>query len=153
MLLPKTIRPTKRRKPIPARSNRIKLGAVWTRDRLPTAKDLLFAQQKARENIEQSRGAQPTIALKEALTALRVRYSQEEISWHHGTRFVLSDFWLPHHKVTIELDGAQHRYEQVRDAEKAKLILESRGFRTIRYLNREVLKYGFVERLRKDLGL
>jgi very-short-patch-repair endonuclease len=143
----------KRRKSFIARTGHIKLGALWTRNRTPTPENIAYAMQCAEQNRQQSRHAQPTIVMNESLVALRVRFWQEEITWHHGTKFVLSDWWLPDLKIAIEANGYQHRFERTRDAEKAEIIFHSRGFKTIEFWNGEILRPGFQDRLRRELGL
>jgi hypothetical protein len=87
------------------------------------------------------------------INQLGVRYTREEITWFDGSRFVLSDFWLPELKICVEANGSQHRLERERDVDKAAIILGQRGFRTLEYWNREILRPDFAGRLRRDLGL
>jgi very-short-patch-repair endonuclease len=76
-----------------------------------------------------------------------VEYEREVIAWFNGDRFVLSDFWLPGYRLTIELDGIQHRGEVERDAEKAQVIYQATGFRTHQVWNSWAIKPGLETRL------
>jgi very-short-patch-repair endonuclease len=101
----------------------------------------------------QSRNAQPTLALCEALRQLGIKFERETITWFDGDLFVLSDFTLPDLKCTIELDGAQHRFQHINDSEKATIIKAQTGFRTVRFWNAETLKPNFPAKLKAKLGL
>lgn len=151
LAFPKLVRTRKRRKRIPARSGRLKRRCVALRGRPPSPQTIAFAERCKARNIAQSSGAQPTLAVCAALSGLGIRYWREEITWFDGDRFVLSDFWLPDDRLTIELDGVQHRLEHQRDEEKARIIFESRGFRTVRFWNGEVMMPGLQQRLLRVL--
>ena len=51
-------------------------------------------------------------------------------------RFVL-DFYAPAHKLGIEVDGSVHDAQQVRDAERTR-VLGLRGIRIVRFRNEDV---------------
>jgi hypothetical protein len=142
-------RGSKPRRPIGPRSGRIRRKALALRYRPPSPETIAFMEKCRMQNIAQSSGAQPTLAVCQALDQLGVRYWREEPTWYDGDCFVLSDFWLPDQRITIELDGTQHRLEQIRDIEKAQIILRDRGFRTVRFWNGEVLRPGLQDRLRE----
>jgi hypothetical protein len=144
-------RPRKPPRRIPARSGHIKRKAVALRYRDPTPDQIAFAAKCRLENLMQSSGAQPTMALCAALNALGVRYEREVVTWFDGDRFVISDFVLPDLKISIEADGSQHRLETERDADKAAIVLGQRGLRTIRFWNRDLVRPGLQDRLRKVL--
>jgi very-short-patch-repair endonuclease len=145
-------RPKAKRKPLPRRGH-LKRRAVWRRDRPPSLDTIAYARRCQDQNIMQSRNARPTIAMREALQHLNVKFEQEVITWYDGDCWVLSDFWLPDLKITVELDGAQHRFQHINDSEKAAIIKAQTGFRTIRFWNAETLKPGFAEKLKAKLGL
>jgi very-short-patch-repair endonuclease len=145
-------KPKKPRKAIPIRG-RLKRRAVWRRGRSPTVEQVAFARKCQDDNIMQSRNARPTIALCETLQHLRIRFERETVTWYDGDLFVLSDFTLPDLKITIELDGLHHRHQHINDWEKAKIIKDITGCRTIRFWNAETLKPGFPAKLKAKLGL
>jgi very-short-patch-repair endonuclease len=140
-------RPKKARRPIPARSGHIKRKCVALRYRDPTPEQIAYMRQCQQQNLDQTRYAQPTLVLIEVLNDLGIRYSREHPTWYDGDRFVLSDFWLPDYKLSIEQAGAQHRFEQIRDAEKARIIFDQTGFRTARFWNKWFLAPGLRERI------
>jgi hypothetical protein len=145
-------RPKKKRKPIPLRG-RLKRRAVALRSRPPSVERVAYARQCQDQNLMQSRNAQPTIATCDALAALGIGFRREEITWYDGDLYVLSDFWLPELKVTIELDGSHHRFQHINDSEKAAIIREQTGFSTLRFWNAETLKPDFRQKLKVKLGL
>ena len=51
-------------------------------------------------------------------------------------RFIL-DFYAPSHKLVVELDGAQHRAQAERDAERTT-HLAAHGLRVIRFPNAQI---------------
>jgi very-short-patch-repair endonuclease len=99
------------------------------------------------QNIVQTSGAQQTLALRATLAALDVRYQQEVPTSYDGGRFVLSDFLLPDCNLVIEQDSSQHRFEKVRDEEKAKIILEARGWVTVHRWNARFMKRDLKRRV------
>ena len=144
-------RSPKPRRQIPARSGRLKRRAVAFRHLPPTPEQVAFAEKCRLENIMQTSGAQPTLALCTALNALGVRYEREVVTWFDGNRFVISDFVLQDLKISIEADGFQHKREFKRDSEKAAIVLGQRGLRTIRFWNAELMRPGLQDRLRKAI--
>lgn len=48
------------------------------------------------------------------------------------------DFCAPRQKLIIELDGSQHLDQQEYDAERT-MLLESRGYRVLRFWNNDVM--------------
>jgi very-short-patch-repair endonuclease len=139
-------------KPIP-RKGPLKRRAVWARNRPPTPETLAIARQYQTEQLIQNRNAQPIIAMCETLRQLGINFRQEEICWYDGSLFVLADFWLPDLKTTVEADGFQHRHQHISDSQKARMIRDNFGFRTLRYWNGEIMRYDFIDRLRRDLGI
>lgn len=57
----------------------------------------------------------------------------------HAIGFYIVDFCAPQKKLIIELDGSQHLDQQEYDARRT-LFLESKGYRLIRFWNKDVMK-------------
>lgn len=68
---------------------------------------------------------------KQQLGGLRFRRQ------HPVGRFIL-DFYCPRAKLAVELDGGVHDDQEGRDAERTA-VLESMGYRVLRFRNEEVL--------------
>ncbi len=49
------------------------------------------------------------------------------------------DFYVPQHRLIIELDGGQHAVNQRIDDQRTRFLTE-RGYRVIRFWNNEILK-------------
>jgi very-short-patch-repair endonuclease len=151
-VVPKIFRPKKKRKPIPKRG-RLKLGALWKRNRPPSQATIDFALRCQAENIEKTRNAQPVLALEAALRELGLTYQRETIWFLGGDKFVISDFAIAKINWVIEQDGLQHRYQHAYDRDKDKIILERFGHRTLRRWNAWFLGPCLAERLKAELGL
>ena len=57
---------------------------------------------------------------------------------HPVGRFVL-DFYCPSHRLVVEVDGEVHDSQQERDTERTR-ILETHGYRVLRFRNHQVLR-------------
>jgi very-short-patch-repair endonuclease len=56
----------------------------------------------------------------------------------HAIGTYIADFCSPQRKIIIELDGSQHLDQEAYDAERTA-FLEAKGFRVLRFWNRDVL--------------
>jgi len=139
-------KPRKPRRPLAVRG-RLKRRALAIRWRQPTFEQKSFAVRCSNENRARSADEAPTVALRAVLAELGVRFWQEEIVWYDGDLFVLVDFWLPDHKIGIELDGLQHRRQHVYDWEKDKMVREVTGFTVKRFWNSWATKAGLRDRV------
>jgi very-short-patch-repair endonuclease len=105
------------------------------------------------ENIARALKSDPT---KNALAALRefgIRPDMEVVTWFDGDRFVLSDLMCQGIRKAIELQGAQHKDEVLRDEDKAAIVKAKWGYETIFIWNGETEKPDYTARLRRKLGL
>jgi len=57
----------------------------------------------------------------------------------HAIGNYIVDFCAPRKKLIIELDGSQHLEQQEYDEERTKYF-EARGYRVLRFWNRDVMK-------------
>ena len=57
----------------------------------------------------------------------------------HAIDSFITDFCAPRRKLIVELDGSQHLEQQEYDQERTK-FLEARGYRVLRFWNRDVMK-------------
>lgn len=147
LLIPKPTRKPKPRKPLKRSRKPIASKAVFKaqtnplkvyRSKRPLADIRAFAAR-----CQQERLANPTPAedrMRDLLQGLGVDFKREFVMFYaNDTRFVILDFWLPAHRLAIELDGKIHdrqkRYDAGRDA-----FLKSHGVRTIRFTNAMVLR-------------
>lgn len=142
----------KPRRPIPARSGRLRRKAVALRYRPPSPETIAFMEKCRAENIKRAKKCDANKNLRAALAQLGIRYTQEECTWYDGDCWVLSDYWCPDIRMTIELNGKQHKDEKIRDAEKAAIILGQRGFRTVAIWNWETSKPDYLFVLARRLG-
>lgn len=81
------------------------------------------------------------------------QFEREYIHYYAGgKRFVLFDFYLPQHKIAIELDGkihaSQYSYDKARD-----IFFATLGIRTVRFSNKECLKTpgAVAEKVRREV--
>lgn len=85
--------------------------------------------------------ANPTegeIATARILESLGINYQPEHVIFY-ADRFLILDFWIESHNTAIEVDGNAHSDTQKFDAQR-DAFLESTGIRTLRLVNKEVLK-------------
>jgi very-short-patch-repair endonuclease len=139
-------RPKKHRHPLNIRGS-LPRRALHLRYRTPSQEQRDRAHRFRTQNIEQTRFAQPTLALVAALTSLCIQFRQEEIIWYDGDKFVIVDFWLPNVRRGIEQDGSQHRLQQRYDMQKDEMIFHVTGFRIFRKENAWFLRPNLTERL------
>ncbi len=95
-------------------------------------------KNKTRANARQLRRDQ-TLAETKLWLALR-SHQLENIHFRrqHPIGNYIVDFCAPQAKLIIELDGSQHLEQQEYDAERTE-FLESKGYRVLRFWNRDVL--------------
>jgi very-short-patch-repair endonuclease len=70
----------------------------------------------------------------------------------HAIGHYIVDFCAPRRKLVIEVDGSQH-LEQVEYDRRRTEYLETRGYRVVRFWNREVMKNidGVLSRIWNEL--
>ncbi len=95
-------------------------------------------KNQTRANARQLRRDQ-TLAETKLWLALR-SHQLENIHFRrqHPIGNYIVDFCAPQAKLIIELDGSQHLEQQEYDAERTD-FLESKGYRVLRFWNRDVL--------------
>ena len=95
-------------------------------------------KNQTRANARQLRRDQ-TLAETKLWLALR-SHQLENIHFRrqHPIGNFIVDFCAPQAKLIIELDGGQHLEQQEYDAERTE-FLESKGYRVLRFWNRDVL--------------
>ncbi|MHB8136381.1 MAG: endonuclease domain-containing protein [Anaerolineaceae bacterium] len=95
-------------------------------------------KNQTRANARQLRRDQ-TLAETKLWLALR-SHQLENIHFRrqHPIGNYIVDFCAPQAKLIIELDGSQHLEQQEYDAERTE-FLESKGYRVLRFWNRDVL--------------
>jgi len=95
-------------------------------------------KNQTRANARQLRRDQ-TLAETKLWLALR-SHQLENIHFRrqHPIGNYIVDFCAPQAKLIIELDGGQHLEQQEYDAERTE-FLESKGYRVLRFWNRDVL--------------
>lgn len=156
-------KPTKRpkRKPKPLKRSRIKPGRSkfeahgenpfkQYHSSYSTAEIDLWAEQKAEE-----RRRHPTpeeAAIEEILMQHGIKYEREKI-WPNGDHPVFSDFYLPRHFITLEIDGRQHAKDVTFDARRANWLARKHKVGTVRFTNKEVASGAAEARIIQMLGL
>ena len=80
------------------------------------------------------------------------RYIPEKVIFVNDYRFYIVDFYLPKHRVVIEIDGVQHENNKKYDRKRTK-ELKNRGIRkVIRFKNTD-LKEMSAERIEQILKI
>jgi very-short-patch-repair endonuclease len=97
--------------------------------------------------------------VKDILVSLGVKFGfQREFFTRHG--FFIVDFYLPDHKIVIEVDGLQH-YENKKQAKydrsRTRYLEKVRGLQVVRLMNEEVVDEpdkikAYFQRLFEPLG-
>lgn len=67
------------------------------------------------------------------------RFTDVHFRRQHAIGPYITDFCAPRKKLVIELDGSQHLDQEEYDAERTA-FLESKGYRVLRFWNKDVLR-------------
>ena len=96
--------------------------------------------------------------MKEILWSLGIHFDFQKIFFTRRS-FFITDFYLPRHKIVVEVDGSQHhKKKQARyDRNRTRYLEKVRGLEVIRLMNGEVLHEpdkikAFFQRLPEPLG-
>lgn len=101
----------------------------------PTTETDLWAEQQAERR--RSNPTEAEAAMEAILSRAGIPYVREKV-WANGDHPVTSDFWLPSHKITLEIDGAAHRKDVIFDRRRALWLARKYGVGTKRFWNSEV---------------
>lgn len=76
------------------------------------------------------------LALKAKLDQLHIKYIFQK-GFIEGPNYVIVDFYIPKHKLCIEVDGGYHNTtkQKIRDANKTDYLRNYRKFRLLRISN------------------
>ena len=90
----------------------------------------------------------------ELLNNANIFYVQEKCCYSKKGDWYYIDFYIPLHRLAIEIDGREHDsgWRKERDIKKTKFLKEKRNIFTVRYKNEDVLKMDkitMIEILRK----
>jgi len=86
---------------------------------------------------------------EETLKALGVKFESQYVIFYRHGEYRIVDFYLPDHRIVLEIDGKCHltssQYDQYKDRQTR--------FKTLRIKNEETAKDGFKEQLSRMLGI
>ncbi|MFZ0270976.1 MAG: DUF559 domain-containing protein [Acidobacteriaceae bacterium] len=145
---PKPKRKLRLRKPLKRSRKRIKARAKFkahgadptkTYHRKRTDYEVMAHAEAKRQDRLRNRTA-GELMFADILRALNVWFVPEKI-FQNGDAYIIADFFLPAHRIAVEVDGSSHDDKGGYDAGRDKWLLERHGVRTIRVANAEVLRH------------
>lgn len=75
------------------------------------------------------------------LARANIYFRREKCNFKLGTRWCYYDFFLPVHRLYIEIDGESHNsLEQQKIDKEKEMMIKNKGYFMVRYTNEEVLK-------------
>ena len=111
---------------------------------------IAWALEKQREKLKDLSPAQ--LAVGAILKDGGIHFEYEKF-WINGDRPIFSDLYVPHHRLTIEVDGRFHRGQSRYDTQRAEWLARTHKVGTIRIWNRDVASGLAKQRIRQMLGL
>lgn len=86
---------------------------------------------------------------EDTLKSLKVKFESQYVIFYKHGEYRIVDFYLPDHRIVLEIDGKCHltssHYDHYKDRQTR--------FKTLRIQNDETLKDGFKEQLRRMIGI
>lgn len=136
----------RRKAPLKRRPKRIKAKAKFhahganttkTYRRKRTDYEVMAHAEKRRQERLANRTA-GDLMFADILRALDAWFVPEKL-FQNGDRYIIADYFLPVHKLVIEVDGSSHDERGDYDAGRNRWLLEKHGIRSFRFSNEEVL--------------
>jgi hypothetical protein len=130
----------KRKKPIRPKGKFKAFGAnafKTYRRRRTDAEVLTYANQCRQERLRNRTRAE--IRMAELLDQNGILYEIEKI-FLNGDRHICVDFFIPSAMIAIEVDGSAHNTQKSYDAGRDRWLQHQYGVRTLRILNKEILR-------------
>jgi len=107
-------------------------------------KDSRTAEAAARAKERRENPTHAESKFKSILDELNIRYVQEHVFFYSKFNYRIIDFFLPDHKLNIEIDGSCHNLEEVKKFDAFKD--QRTKFKVLRFSNEKIFSHGFKEK-------
>lgn len=94
-----------------------------------------LAKQRRKKLVKKMTSAERRF--KQLLVDQGINYRQQKIIFTNDWQFYIVDFFLPDHKLIIEIDGSHHLNQLTKDNRRTN-ALNALGYKVIRFQNHEV---------------
>ena len=94
-----------------------------------------------KDQLKRKRSA-PESKMEALLKNAGIFFIREHCSYSDCWDWYYTDFYIPSHRIAIEIDGKEHQSskQKIKDKKKSLFLADERGFATVRFSNDEVLQ-------------